>query len=413
MHKKKKISHYVLKEQLGKGNFGAVYKGVDTIKSKPVAVKVINNATLLSSRQAQALDREIQIMLNLHHDNIVKLYDHLETQNNHYLILEFCQNGDLSQFKSGIGEEQTVFYLRQIIKALKVLHEYNIIHRDLKPANVFLAKDNQIKLGDFGLSRTVALDNLAQTYVGSPFYMSPEVLMTRNNGSERYDFKADIWSLGCIVYELISGRRPFDSKDLDDMILNFRISSYDFLSGQSLSPVCIDFLKRIFRVNAEERIGFDEMCEHEFVLGRPSIKTIVDMGGIMCLDEELVLLTAEDAAELANAISKTAEYSSHPFLMYMKACIALKPWTGSKKCSEMFRRMFEKAQVAFGKTDWENSTVSKVILETVLAVCRNEERENLAIQRENYKNAYVLLKGLRPSALTTALKEALKKEMNI
>ena len=191
MHKRKKVSHYILKEQLNKGNFGTVYKGVDTDSNELRAIKVINNTNLYTTRQKQALQREVQIMLNIKHENIVKLYDHLETSNNNYLVLEFCSGGDLSQFNTGIGESQTIIFLSQIVKALKVLYEYNILHRDLKPANIFLT-DNKIKLGDFGLSRRINLENVASTYVGTPFYMSPEVLMVRNNTNERYDYKSDI-----------------------------------------------------------------------------------------------------------------------------------------------------------------------------------------------------------------------------
>ena len=345
-NKRKKVSHYILKEQLNKGNFGTVYKGIDINTNEPCAIKVISNSNLLTPRQKQGLNREIQIMLNLKHENIVKLYDHMETSNNSYLILELCNNGDLSQFQKGIGEEQTIIYLRQIVKALKVLHEYNIVHRDLKPANIFLSSDSKIKLGDFGLARTVNFENVAETYVGTPFYMSPEVLLVRSNTNERYNFKADIWSLGCIVYELILGERPFQVRELDELIphITHTVNSPIFLNKKSFSPTCIDFLKKIFKASPDERISFEEMCEHQFILGMPSIKAIVDLTGIQCLSEDLTNLTAEDAIELAQVILKVADLSAHPFLLYMKACMCLKPYPNNEKCKEYMKIVFNKAK---------------------------------------------------------------------
>jgi serine/threonine protein kinase len=411
--KRKRVSHYILNEQLNKGNHSTVYKGVDTNTGEERAIKVINNSDLDKNRQKKAINREIQIMLNLKHENIVKLYDHLETCNNNYLVLELCKNGDLSQFTNGIGEERTVVYLKQIIKALKVLHEYNIIHRDLKPANIFIAEDSRVKLGDFGLARTINIENLAYTCVGTPYYMSPEILSMRSKGTETYDFKSDIWSLGCIVYELITGHRPFPVGQLDDLIpcIKLTISSSAFLKEKGFSGPCMSFLQQIFKFNPEERISFEEICQHQFILGMPSIKGIVYLNGIQCLSDNPSVLTAEDALELAAVVQKTAEYCLHPFLLYMKACVCLKPYLYNEKCKQAFQKTFQKAKFWVHKTDWEASSISRVILETVIHICRSDEEIPQELLRNNFKNAYILLKTLKNSPYISSLKESLRNQI--
>lgn len=411
--KRKKIAHYILQEQLNHGNFGTIYKSIDILSGEERAIKVIKSTNLYSLHQKQAIKREIQIMLTLKHENIVKLYDYLETANNTYLVLEYCKNGDLSQFNSGIGEERTKFYLRQIIKGLQVLYEYNIIHRDLKPANIFLTEDSKIKIGDFGLSRSLGLDNLVDTYVGSPAYMSPELMNMRNSNNDRYNFKSDIWSLGCIVFELITGKRPFEEKDFGEIIpiIYERTQNDDFLKKEGLSQVCIDFLSQIFKTNPEERISFIDMCKHEFILGMRNVESIVNLSNLQCLEDDLTIISSNDALELATAILKTADSSSHPFLLYMKACISLKPFLSSPECQEAFKLTFKKAQIFFDKTDWESSSISRVILETVIQICKADECTKINSLRENFRNSFILLSCLKPSPWITSLKDSIKRQI--
>ena len=413
--KKKKVSNYILEEQLNRGNFGTVYKSIDTNTGEVRAIKVISSMSILSLHQKESIRRETQIMRTLKHESIVKLYDYLETSKNTYLVMEYCRNGDLSQFNSGIGEERTVFYLRQIIKGLKVLFDYNIIHRDLKPANIFLTEDNRIKIGDFGLSRRLSLDNVANTYVGSPFYMSPELLLLRCSTNDRYDFKSDIWSLGCIVFELITGKRPFEEKELGEIVsvIYDKTKTYEFLRKEGLSAPCIDFLEKIFKTQPEKRISFNEMCKHEFIIGMINVESIVDLSGLTCLDEDLTLLSPADAIELASAIIKTAEYSSHPFLLYMKASMSLKSYFPDEDCKKLFKVTFQRAKFYSDKTEWEISSISRVILETVIQICKADEATAVNSLRENFRLAYVLLNCLKPSPWIASLKEAIKKQLSI
>ena len=117
-----------------------------------------------------------------------------------------------------------------------------------------------------------------------------------------------------------------------------------FLRKTCFSNACVDFLSRIFKINPDERINFEEMCEHQFIEGMPSIKGIISLSGIQCLSDELKMLTVEDVLELAEVIQKVAESSLHPFLLFMKACISLKHYLAEERCKEKFKIVFDKAK---------------------------------------------------------------------
>ncbi|CAG9321694.1 unnamed protein product [Blepharisma stoltei] len=413
----KQVSHYLLKEELGNGTFGTVYRGKDLNTNEIRAIKMISAQNVLKPQEKKALSREIQIMRNLDHENIVKLYDYLETRNYNYLVLEYCSGGDLSGLRD-LSEEHTIIYLRQIVSALKVLQANNIIHRDLKPANILLSDkspDAKIKLADFGLARQISANSLAKSYVGTPLYMAPEVIKLRENQSERYTERADIWSVGCIVYELIRGARPFEAKNFGDLlpVIKTRLNDPDFLSSQYFSEPCIDFLSKIFKINPKERMDFETMCDHPFILGRPSIKPIIDLHGIQCMSEDFELSTKEDALDISEVLFNLAKDTPHPFLFYMKACTLLEPYLEDQVCASIFKVNFDEAKRCKNKTDWESSTMTRLILEMAVKLCRSDENIASHLLKENYRQALTLLNSLGPSSHIIRLKEAIKRQMDM
>lgn len=409
----KRVSHYLLKEEKGKGQFGVVFRGEDTLTQEIRAIKVISNDKVRFDNQKEALNREIKIMKNLNHQNIVKLYDHIVSANNNYLVLEYCSGGDLSKLSTGIGEFRTIVYLRQIVSALKVLQDNKIVHRDLKPANILLSFDNKIKLADFGLARQIDPESLAKTYVGTPLYMAPEVLSLKYKKNERYADKADIWSVGCIVYELISGKRPFSVSLVDELeeCIRNSISSRDFFDNGTFSEICIDLLKKIFIMSPDDRISFNELCDHPFILGMPSIKPSIKLQEIEFFSNETEDFNKEEALDFSEVVIQIAKNLDSPFLLYMKACMVLKPHLDDRLCSEFFQVNFEEASKCKNKTDWESKSLTQLVLETVVEMCKTEKIESHLL-KENYRQARILLQCLKPSILVIKLKDAIKRQLD-
>ncbi|KAI1658668.1 kinase-like protein [Daldinia decipiens] len=234
-------SQYETLEKIGHGSFGVIRKIRRKSDGKILCRKEISYLKM-SQKEREQLHAEFQILSTLRHPNIVGYYhrEHLKETQDLYLYMEYCGNGDLGRVIKGLAsrkeyaEEQFVWEIfSQLVTALYRCHygvnppsvgknvleivtmgktkapqgAVTILHRDLKPENVFLGENNSVKLGDFGLSKMIQSHDFASTYVGTPFYMSPEIC-----AAERYTLKSDIWSLGCIIYELCAREPPFNAK---------------------------------------------------------------------------------------------------------------------------------------------------------------------------------------------------------
>eukprot|EP00284_Hemiselmis_tepida_P010491 CAMPEP_0174918960 /NCGR_PEP_ID=MMETSP1355-20121228/3395_1 /TAXON_ID=464990 /ORGANISM="Hemiselmis tepida, Strain CCMP443" /LENGTH=274 /DNA_ID=CAMNT_0016164165 /DNA_START=28 /DNA_END=849 /DNA_ORIENTATION=+ len=212
------------KEPLGEGSFAKVFEGMNKDTRELVAIKMVSWEKLerqqprYVQRHKQQLRNEISCLQSLNHANIVRLLHHQNTPKWFIMVLEFCAGGDLAQAikrrKSAPVDEGTARYLvRQLADGLKAMRRLNWVHRDLKPGNLLLSCEEiahaTLKIGDFGFARDLAPQSLAETWVGSPLYMAPEIL-TRDSGG--YDAKADLWSVGCVLFELLMGKQPYGSK---------------------------------------------------------------------------------------------------------------------------------------------------------------------------------------------------------
>ncbi|XP_037536623.1 serine/threonine-protein kinase ULK1a [Nematolebias whitei] len=207
------------KNLIGHGAFAIVFKGRHKEKRDwEVAIKCINKKNLAKSQSL--LGKEIKILKELKHDNIVRLLDYQEMGGSVYLVMEYCNGGDLSEYlhsKGALSEDTIRAFLQQIAQAMKVLQSKGILHRDLKPQNILLCHpegrrsssiNTSIKIADFGFARHLQTNTMAATLCGSPMYMAPEVIMSQN-----YDAKADLWSIGTIVYQCLTGKAPFHYKE--------------------------------------------------------------------------------------------------------------------------------------------------------------------------------------------------------
>ena len=211
---------------LGKGKFSVVYQAERQADSKLVALKIIKIYDIKDKSLVEKCLQEVNLLKRVNHPNIIKYLDSFIFQNELYIAVEWADKGDVKrlirkykQEGDEIDESRVIEYTREIAAGLNHMHEQRVIHRDLKPANILITSDGIFKLGDLGLGRIMNTETIKTfSKVGTPLYMAPEVI----NGSEGYDFKVDNWSLGCVIYELITLRSPFQTSEKLSLIELFK-----------------------------------------------------------------------------------------------------------------------------------------------------------------------------------------------
>ncbi|KAG5664478.1 hypothetical protein KAF25_008212 [Fusarium avenaceum] len=280
------IGPWQLGKTLGKGSSARVRLCRHTVTHQLAAVKIVNrrmaylvqdsSLAALSKwdnnlpeqingemRVPMAIEREVAILKLIEHPNIMKLYDIWENRSEVYLILEYVDHGDLFTFinmKGRLSEEVSVFFFRQIISAISYCHSFNICHRDLKPENILISADLQIKIADFGMAALHQTDtHQLATACGSPHYAAPELLKNKQYRGDR----ADIWSMGVILFAMLSATLPFDDPDLRVMMARTKKGQYEMPGF--LSPEAEDLIRRMLQVNPDRRITLKEIWRHPLV----------------------------------------------------------------------------------------------------------------------------------------------------
>ncbi|KAM8818590.1 serine/threonine-protein kinase ULK1 isoform 2-T2 [Rhynchonycteris naso] len=267
------------KDLIGHGAFAVVFKGRHREKHDlEVAVKCINKKNLAKSQTL--LGKEIKILKELKHENIVALYDFQEMANSVYLVMEYCNGGDLADYlhtMRTLSEDTIRLFLQQIAGAMRLLHSKGIIHRDLKPQNILLSNPGgrranpnniRVKIADFGFARYLQSNMMAATLCGSPMYMAPEVIM-----SQHYDGKADLWSIGTIVYQCLTGKAPFQASSPQDLRLFYEKNKtlVPTIPRETSAPLR-QLLLALLQRNHKDRMDFDEFFRHPFLDASASMK---------------------------------------------------------------------------------------------------------------------------------------------
>ncbi|KAI4355327.1 hypothetical protein L6164_004110 [Bauhinia variegata] len=262
------IGDYILGPRIGSGSFAVVWRSRHRHTGLEVAVKEIDKKQL-SRKVSENLLKEISILSTIDHPNIIRLFEAIQTQDRIYLVLEFCGGGDLDAYirrHGKVSEAIARHFMRQLAKGLQVLQEKHLIHRDLKPQNLLLATGEAtplLKLGDFGFARSLTPQGLADTLCGSPLYMAPEIIQ-----NQKYDAKADLWSVGAILFQLVTGRPPFDGNSQLQLFQNILTSTelqFPHVALKELHPDCLDLCRSLLRQNPVERLTFKEFFDHKFL----------------------------------------------------------------------------------------------------------------------------------------------------
>ncbi|XP_070984653.1 MAP/microtubule affinity-regulating kinase 3-like isoform X5 [Oncorhynchus clarkii lewisi] len=243
------VGNYRLLKTIGKGNFAKVKLARHILTGREVAIKIIDK-TQLNPNSLQKLFREVRIMKILNHPNIVKLFEVIETERTLYLVMEYASGGEVFDYLVAHGrmkEKEARAKFRQIVSAVQYCHQKRIVHRDLKAENLLLDADMNIKIADFGFSNEFTMGNKLDTFCGSPPYAAPELFQ-----GKKYDGpEVDVWSLGVILYTLVSGSLPFDGQNLKE--LRERVLRGKYRIPFYMSTDCENLLKRFLVLNPAKR----------------------------------------------------------------------------------------------------------------------------------------------------------------
>uniref|UniRef100_A0A3P9KR05 MAP/microtubule affinity-regulating kinase 3 n=1 Tax=Oryzias latipes TaxID=8090 RepID=A0A3P9KR05_ORYLA len=255
------IGQYRLLKTIGKGNFAKVKLARHVLTGKEVAVKIIDK-TQLNSSSLQKLFREVRIMKLLNHPNIVKLFEVIETDKTLYLVMEYASGGEVFDYLVAHGrmkEKEARAKFRQIVSAVQYCHQKCIVHRDLKAENLLLDAEMNIKIADFGFSNEFTLGNKLDTFCGSPPYAAPELFQ-----GKKYDGpEVDVWSLGVILYTLVSGSLPFDGQNLKE--LRERVLRGKYRIPFYMSTDCENLLKKFLILNPSKRGSLEQIMRDRWM----------------------------------------------------------------------------------------------------------------------------------------------------
>ncbi|NXF11799.1 STK36 kinase, partial [Smithornis capensis] len=263
------MEKYHVLEMIGKGSYGRVYKGRRKYSAQVVALKFIPKVER-SEKELKNLQREIEIMRGLHHPNIIQMLDSFETDKE----VKETMGGIMGHRVRLLCLLQVQTIAAQLVSALCYLHSHRILHRDLKPQNILLGKDGVVKLCDFGFARAMSIHTMVLTSIkGTPLYMAPELVEER-----LYDHRADLWSVGCILYELFVGTPPFYTESIFQLV-NLIIKD-PIKWPTTMSPVFKSFLQGLLMKDPQQRLSWPELLSHPFIAGRVTMTDDTEEYGI-------------------------------------------------------------------------------------------------------------------------------------
>uniref|UniRef100_A0A8D2LP24 non-specific serine/threonine protein kinase n=1 Tax=Varanus komodoensis TaxID=61221 RepID=A0A8D2LP24_VARKO len=258
------MDKYIKVQKIGEGSFGKAILVKAKENGKPYVIKEIN-ISKMSNKEREESRREVAVLANMKHPNIVLYKESFEESGCLYIVMDYCEGGDLFKkinAQKGVlfSEDQIMDWFIQICLALKHVHDRKILHRDIKSQNIFLTKDGTIQLGDFGIARVLnSTVELARTCIGTPYYLSPEICENKP-----YNNKSDIWALGCVLYEMCTLKHAFEAGNMKNLVLKI-------ISG-SFPPVSVHYshelrclISQLFKRNPRDRPSVNSILEKPFI----------------------------------------------------------------------------------------------------------------------------------------------------
>ena len=296
------VGEYKLFKLLGKGSFGEVYLTQKGNNPQILATKKLDKKQTDRPSVKKYFENEISIMKELNHPNIVKFYDMLASYSHYYVVMEYCNGGGLSDclkkykklYNKPFTQEIVQYLMRQIIDGLKYLHSRKIIHRDIKLDNILVTFANekdknslnmlasQVKIIDFGLATRLGPEDLTYTALGSPINMDPLILKKYNKagGYEKlqgYNEKADIWSLGTICYEMLTGEAMFKVNNMKELMTKVEKGNYTIPINNNFSKEAVAFLNSMLQYDPNSRLSAEELAQQDFMVKNVREFTQVDL----------------------------------------------------------------------------------------------------------------------------------------
>ena len=298
----KQINNYKFISEIGKGTASKVYLAINEKNNELLAIKQISMEKITDKNSMENFIRELKILNSFNNENIIKILGIEKTKNNIYLLLEYCNGGNLLEYKkfyenyykTQINEIYIQKILKQLINGLEYMHNKKVIHRDIKLENIVinfskypkklkdkneilkpikleetsLNEDFQIKIADLGYAKDLSIDLTASTFCGTPITMAPETMDNQFN-DHKYNTKADLWSLGAITYELLIGQPPFYENNIKGLMEKIKNGTYTLPKNKKISLEIISFINGLLQLIPEKRMNWEQIKKHPFINTKP------------------------------------------------------------------------------------------------------------------------------------------------